>query len=291
MTSKFLGKGLAELNEEMGVVPDISFLTGIERIVIKSIPIFQIQPNPNQPRRNFTPIELEDLSKSIKEKGVLVPIIIRPVQNKSYMYEIVAGERRWRAAKQAGLTEIPSIVKNIDDKNTMEIALIENIQREGLNPIEEAAGYANLIDNYKYTIQEVSKMIGKSESYIRNFLRINTLQPDIKDMVIKGNLSSSHARTISVAEDPKQIIKSILQNNISVAETQKLVQQSKRNSNKRDFNQKTLDPAYILTQEQKLKKFFKLPVKIKEKRGGAGDFIISFANRIQMEDFIKKHCE
>ncbi|MCQ2574834.1 MAG: ParB/RepB/Spo0J family partition protein [Alphaproteobacteria bacterium] len=287
MVSKFLGKGLAEINEEMGNIPDISVLTGAERVVVKPIQTSQIHPNPDQPRHTFTTKELEDLSNSIKEKGVLVPIIVRPVKNKSYLYEIVAGERRWRAAQQAGLTEIPTIVKTMDDKNMMEIALIENVQRENLNPIEEAAGYANLINNYQYSIQDVSKMIGKSESYIRNFLRINELPSNIKEMVINGKISASHARTIAVAENPEQIAKNIIENRISVSETQKMVQNAKRSTSKRDFNKKTLDIEYISKLEKKLKNYFNLPVKIKERRGGAGDFIISFANRIQMDNFIK----
>ena len=145
MSSKFLGKGLAELNEEMGQMPDISVLAGTERIVVKQIPLAQISPNPDQPRKTFNQKELEELADSIKEKGVVNPIILRTVKNKPYLYEIVAGERRFRAAKMANLTEIPALVKTLDDKNAAEIALIENVQRENLNPIEEAEGYENLI--------------------------------------------------------------------------------------------------------------------------------------------------
>ena len=143
MVSKFLGKGLAELNQEMGQVPDISVLTGTERVVVKQIPLAQISTNPDQPRKTFTEKELKELSESIKERGVLQPIILRNVKDKSYLYEIVAGERRFRASQLAGLTEIPALVKNLDDKNAAEISLIENVQRENLNPIEEAEGYEN----------------------------------------------------------------------------------------------------------------------------------------------------
>ena len=129
MSSKFLGKSLAQLNEEMGTVPDISVLTGAERVVVKPIPLVQISPNPDQPRKTFNETELNDLAESIKEKGVLVPIILRSVQNKPYLYEIVAGERRYRAAQRAGLSEIPALVKTMSDQNAMEIALIENVQR------------------------------------------------------------------------------------------------------------------------------------------------------------------
>ena len=177
MTSKFLGKSLAQLNQEMGQIPDISVLTGGERVVVKPIPLVQISPNPDQPRKTFSEAELQDLSESIREKGVLVPIILRTVQNKPYLYEIVAGERRYRAAKLAGLSEIPALVKTMTNQNAMEIALIENVQRENLNPIEEAQGYENLMQKCGYSMTDVSKLIGKSESYIRNLMRINSL-PD-----------------------------------------------------------------------------------------------------------------
>ena len=127
MTSKFLGKGLAQLNEEMGQTPDISVLTGTERIVIKQIPLTQISPNPNQPRKKFNLDDLKDLSQSIKEKGVFNPIILRPVKDKPYLYEIVAGERRFRATQMLGLTEIPAIIKELSTKTAAEISLIENL--------------------------------------------------------------------------------------------------------------------------------------------------------------------
>ena len=140
-----LGRGLEDLEKEIGSVPDMSILTGAERVVVRKIPLDQIGANPDQPRKTFSDTELRELSESIKEKGVLVPIIVRSVQNKPYLYEIVAGERRYRAAKMAGLSEIPALVKNLTNQNAMEIALIENVQRENLNPIEEAMGYENLM--------------------------------------------------------------------------------------------------------------------------------------------------
>ena len=137
MASKFgLGRGLADIQAEMGAVPDISILTGGERVVIKQIPLVQIGANPDQPRKTFNQSELEDLAASIKEKGVLQPILLRAVRGRPYSYEIVAGERRYRASKMAGLSEIPAVIKDLDDNNAMEIALIENVKRENLDPIE-----------------------------------------------------------------------------------------------------------------------------------------------------------
>ncbi len=288
MSNKFLGKGLADLHNEMGQIPDISVLTGAERVVVKPIPLVQISPNPDQPRKTFTENELRDLAESIREKGVLVPIILRPVQNKSYLYEIVAGERRYRAAQMAGLSEIPALVKTLTNQNAMEIALIENVQRENLNPIEEAMGYKNLMEKCGYSIGDVSRLIGKSESYIRNLMRINSLPDSVKELVKNGELSASHARTIAVSDNPEELAHDIINKKMSVMDVQKRVKSSKRSSTSRSFNKNTLDNLYVQKIESKLSKKLDANVKLREKKGGAGEFIISFANRIQMEDLINK---
>ena len=288
MASKFLGKSLAQLNEEMGQIPDISVLTGGERTVVKPIPLVQISPNPDQPRKTFNEQELKELADSIKKKGVLTPIILRTVQNKPYLYEIVAGERRFRAAKMANLSEIPAIVKTLDDKNAMEIALIENVQRENLNPVEEAEGYRNLMEKCHYELADVSKLIGKSESYIRNLMRINALPDSVKQLIKEGKISASHARTIAVSDNPEQLAHDIINNKLSVAETQKHVKNSNRSQKSRSYTQNGLDSAYVEKIESKLSKHLGVKVNLREKRGGAGQFIISFSNRIQMEDLINK---
>ena len=288
MTSKFLGKSLAELNLEMGQMPDISVLTGGERTIVKPIPLAQISPNPDQPRKTFTQKELQDLSESIKEKGVLVPIILRTVKNKPYLYEIVAGERRYRAAKMAGLSEIPALVKTLTPQNAMEIALIENVQRENLNPIEEAEGYKNLMEKCDYTLEDVSKLIGKSVSYIRNLMRINALPDSVKDLVKNGELSASHARTIAVSDNPEKMAHDIINNKMSVSDVQKHMKGTKRAVGSRAYNNKNLDAAYVAKIESKLSKKFDATVKLHEKRGGAGEFVIKFSNRIHMEDLINK---
>jgi len=291
MTSRFLGKGLAELNAEMGQIPDISVLTGAERVVVKPIPLVQISPNPDQPRKTFNEAELQELSESIKKQGVLVPIILRSVQNKPYLYEIVAGERRYRAAKMAGLSEIPALVKTLTNQNAMEIALIENVQRENLNPIEEAEGYKNLMEKCQYSLQDVSRLIGKSESYIRNLMRINALPESVKELIKDGKISASHARTIAVSDNPEQLAHDIVNNKLSVSETQKRVKNTGRLKTSRIFVNNTLDSAYIAKVESKISKKLGYDVKLREKRGGAGQFVISFTNRVQMEDLINKLSE
>ena len=291
MTSKFLGKSLAQLSEEMGQVPDISVLSGAERVVVKQIPIVQISPNPDQPRKTFNEEELDELAESIKKQGVLVPIILRSVKNKPYLYEIVAGERRFRASQIAGLSEIPALVKTLNDNNAMEIALIENVQRENLNPIEEAYGYKNLMEKCGYELGDVSKLIGKSESYIRNLMRITTLPESVQELIKEGKISASHARTIAVSDNPEQMAHDIINNGLSVAETQKRVKNSNRARTSRSFVSGNLDSAYVAKIESKLSANLGAKVNLKEKRGGAGQFIISFSNRIQMEDLINKLCK
>lgn len=287
--SKFgLGRGLADLKEEMGNVPDISILTGVERVVVKQIPLMQIGANPDQPRKTFSDEELTELANSIKEKGVLQPILLRAVQNKPYMYEIVAGERRYRASKLAGLNEIPALVKNITNENAMEIALIENVQRENLNPIEESAAYKNLMEKCGYDLSDVSRLIGKSESYIRNIMRLDNLPDSVKDLVEKGQLTASHARTIAVAENPEALAQEIIEKNLSVSDTEKAVKQSARSTTSRSFSSKTIEESVVKEIEDKLKKSLGFPAKLKEKRGGAGQIIISFSTRTQMQELVDK---
>jgi len=288
MSSKFLGKSLAQLNEEMGQTPDISVLTGLERVVVKQIPLVQISPNPDQPRKTFSEPELKELADSVQKRGVLNPIILRTVKNKPYLYEIVAGERRFRAAQMAGLSEIPALVKTLSDNNAREIALIENVQRENLNPIEEAEGYKDLMEKCHYELSDVSKLIGKSESYIRNLMRLTSLPESVKQLIKEGKISASHARTITVSDNPEQLAHDIINNKLSVAQTQRKVKDAARSSQSRSFNQKTLDKEYVKKIETKISKHLDSDVKLREKRGGAGQFIISFSNRVQMEDLVNK---
>ena len=289
MASKFgLGRGLADIQAGMGELPDISILTGGERVVIKQIPLAQIGANPDQPRKTFRDAELNDLAASIREKGVLQPILLRAVQNRPYNYEIVAGERRFRASKMAGLTEIPAVVKKLDDHNAMEIALIENVQRENLDPVEEGAAYKNLIEKCNYDMADVSRLIGKSISYIRNSMRILDLPESVRKMVADGEISASHARTIAVADDPTKLAREIVENKLSVADAGALVKNSKRAGKSRQFTSKTIAAADIKKMENDIQKSLKVPAKITERRGGAGQIVLKFNNRLEMNELIEK---
>ncbi len=292
MSGKFgLGKGLADLRAEMGQIPDISILTNVERVVVKQIPIAQIGANPDQPRKTFTEAELSELAASIKEKGVLQPILLRAVTGRPYMYEIVAGERRYRASKMAGLSEIPALVKTLNDENAMEIALIENVQRENLNPMEEAAAYQNLMEKCGYELADVSRLIGKSDSYIRNIMRLNNLSDSVKAMVERGELSASAARTIAVAENQEELAHKIINEKLPVAEVANIVKQGPRTTKSRAYVSKTIDDDTRRDIENRLKSVLGVAAKLVERRGGAGQIVLSFTTRLQMQELIDKICK
>lgn len=289
MANKFgLGRGLADLSAARGTIPDISLLTPTERVVVKQVPLVQIGANPDQPRKTFTESELSDLAASIKEKGVLQPILLRSVSNRPYLYEIVAGERRYRASKLAGLSEIPALIKTMDDSNAMEIALIENVQRENLNPIEEANAYKNLMECCDYELPDVSRLIGKSESYIRNMLRLSSLPDSVKNLVEQGELSASHARTIAVAENPEDLAHKIIAERLSVADTGRLVKNAPRSSVSKKHTNNTIDDKTLRDIEKNLSSVLKVPAKISERRGGSGQIVLSFATRTQLFELVEK---
>lgn len=289
MANKFgLGRGLAELQSARGAIPNISLLTPMERVVVKQVPLSQIAANPDQPRKFFAESELEELASSIREKGVLQPILLRSVSGQPYLYEIVAGERRFRASKLAGKTEIPALIKDLTDENAREIALIENVQRENLNPIEEANAYKNLMECCEYELPDVARLIGKSESYIRNMLRLTALPDSVQSLVEQGDLSASHARTIAVAENPEELAHKIISEKLSVADTDKLVKQAPRSSKTRSRVANTIDVTAIRDMENRIKQSLGVDVKISERRGGAGQILLSFASRPQLFELVEK---
>ena len=191
---------------------------------VVKIKLRDIEPNPKQPRRNFEKEKLEALADSLKTHGIIQPILVK--KNDNGMYTIIAGERRWRASKIAGIDELPCIIKDFDEKELMEIALIENLQREDLNPIEEAEGYKNLMEKFNMTQEEVSERVGKSRSAVANSLRLNKLCDEIKEMLIDGKISQGHARTILPVDDKKaqiEIAEKIVKDGLNVRQTEKLV--------------------------------------------------------------------
>lgn len=196
MSAKGLGRGLGAL---MG---DLTAEEPVSKSPYQLLPLHKVEPNPNQPRQDFDPEQLEALARSIQEHGVVQPLTVRPLPN-GY-YQIIAGERRWRAARMAELKEIPAVIMEADDKKTTELALIENLQRQDLNPVEEALGYQSLISDYGLTQEEAASRVGKSRPAVTNALRLLQLTPEILEMVRKGSLSAGHARAVLSLKSPQK---------------------------------------------------------------------------------------
>jgi ParB family chromosome partitioning protein len=211
-----LGRGLSSLLGEVAQETPASGSPGL----IQSLPVSSIEPHPGQPRRHFDEDALDELAESIRLRGIIQPIVVRP---NGHRYQIVAGERRWRAAQRAHLHEVPVIVREFDDTETLEVALIENVQRKDLNAIEEAEGYKRLIDEYGHTQEALGKLVHKSRSHIANLLRLLDLSQKVRDYVATGELSMGHARALIPAGDPEALAEEVVKRGLSVRDTEKLV--------------------------------------------------------------------
>lgn len=210
--NKRLGRGLAALMGEGYEENNSRGIPGDDR----QLPIEFLRPSANNPRSNFDDETIDELAKSIREKGIIQPILVRQIKGRSDSYEIVAGERRWRAAQKAGIHSIPVVIKEFSDREALEIALIENIQRENLNAIEEAAAFEHLRQEYSYTQEALADVLGKSRSHVANTLRLLNLPQGVQDYVRKGVLSAGHVRTLLTADKPEELAKKIVDEGLSV---------------------------------------------------------------------------
>ena len=232
--SRGLGRGLSSLMGDLKNEP----LTGNEnsesQTIEKLVPVEKIYPNPNQPRKSFQEEKLIELANSIKTKGIVQPLIVRKKKGTKESFEIVAGERRWRAAQRAQIHELPVIIKEFTDIEVLEIAIIENVQRADLNPIEEALGYKNLMENFDHTQEGLSKEIGKSRSHIANLLRLLNLPLAVQELLISGQLTAGHARALVTCDNPLAIAKQIISLGLSVRDAERLAKNvsEKKVSNK-----------------------------------------------------------
>lgn len=215
-----LGRGLSAL---MADVNEAETQQTEARGTDQFVPIEKIRPNPDQPRKRFNAEDLNNLIASIKEKGVLQPLIVRKVGDQ---FEIVAGERRWRAAQQAQLHQLPVVVRDFTDAEVLEVAIIENIQRADLNPVEEAAGYKQLMDRFGHTQEKMAEALGKSRSHIANLLRLLQLPSSVQSYVVDGSLSAGHARALITSDDPEGLAKKVISGGLSVRATEALVKKS-----------------------------------------------------------------
>ena len=223
-----LGRGLSALMGEAArpepEEPEISSAG-----IVREISIGLIYPNPNQPRSHFDVASIDELAESIRERGVISPILVRPIDGG---YQLIAGERRWRAAQQAQLHSIPAMIKAIDDASSAEIALIENIQREDLNAIEEAEGYKKLIDRHGHTQDQLGKLVSKSRSHVANLLRLLDLPTDVRELLVAGEISMGHARAIIGAPDASGLAREIVANGLTVRQVEERARASKPSTGK-----------------------------------------------------------
>ncbi|WP_375451091.1 ParB/RepB/Spo0J family partition protein [uncultured Devosia sp.] len=217
-----LGRGLAALIGDMATLEGARVTESAGGV--KRLPVDFIIANRANPRRSFNAEQLEELTNSIREKGIMQPLLVRPSEDPN-IFEIIAGERRWRAAQRAGLHDVPVIVRDVGDKEALELAIIENVQRADLNPLEEAMGYGQLIEQFDYTQQDLAQVIGKSRSHVANTLRLLRLPEDVREMVASGTLTAGHARTLITAEDPAALARQIVTGGLSVRDAEALSQQ------------------------------------------------------------------
>ena len=283
-----LGRGLSALMADVNEP-----LNNAASVVIsdQSVPIEMIVPNPNQPRKTFESLALDDLVSSIQEKGVLQPLIVRKVGDN---FEIVAGERRWRAAQRAQLHELPVIVREFTDTEVLEVAIIENIQRSDLNPIEEAAGYKQLMDRFGHTQEKMAEALGKSRSHIANLMRLLNLPSSIQTHVIEGRLSSGHARTLVTIEDSEVLVKKIIDGGLSVRQTEMLVKKSQEGrdpagQNARQRQNKTEKDADTRALEEDLGAATGVKVSLSHKPNAeSGQLTLHYSSLEQLDDLCRK---
>jgi ParB family transcriptional regulator, chromosome partitioning protein len=277
-----LGRGLAALLGGQETPAAATRARGQQKI-----PIEFLRPNPRNPRRNFGEASLDELAASIKEKGIIQPLLARPVPGAPDAYEIVAGERRWRAAQRAGLHEVQIISIDADDRQALELAIIENVQRADLDPLEEAAGYERLGDEFLYTQADLAKVIGKSRSHVSNCLRLLKLPERTKSLLREGKITAGHARVLLTSSAPDALAEKIVAQNLSVRDVEKLLEGASENSNakgqgprKRGVNEKDADTRAM---EKKLIEQLGMNVTITPREGEAGELVARYKTLDQLE--------
>jgi ParB family transcriptional regulator, chromosome partitioning protein len=274
-----LGRGLAALigddTSEDAVVQDIRSL--------RHVPVELLHPNPNNPRKHFAEEELESLAKSLKDKGLLQPLVVRPRGDGSF--EIVAGERRWRASQRAGIHDVPVLIRELDDKETLEIALIENIQRSDLNALEEARAYRQLLEQYGYTQQQLADAIGKSRSHIANTMRLMSLPESIQHQIEDGSLTAGHARSLVATEQPEELAEKIIKLKLTVREAEDMVRGQPAKTSKPFKIEKDADTRAL---EKNLKEALGLGVAVNHKGQKGGTVQIQYKTLEQLDEIVRR---
>lgn len=298
-SKKRLGRGLAalmgDLDQPLQATPakveEVS--EQAESVVLRGervVPIEKIRANPNNPRRFFSDSELEDLCNSIKEHGIVQPILVRPARGEDLggaEYEIIAGERRWRASQKAAIHEIPIIIRDVEDKQALELAIIENVQRSDLNAVEEALGYQQLIDEYDYTQNDLAQVIGKSRSHVANTMRLLKLPTNVQSLVNDGSLSAGHARTLVTADDPEALAQRIVEQGLSVRQAEAL-SQSGASSEKLSGKTKSEKSADIRALEKQVEDALGLKVDLRHGDKDKGEMRIKYRSLDQLDDICRR---
>jgi ParB family chromosome partitioning protein len=275
-----LGRGLDALfddNEEGGLGSGSTrrFVLGVD----------QLEPNPSQPRQEFKEQHINELAESISTHGLLQPILVRPVEGSDDKYQIIAGERRWRASQVAQLHEVPVIIKNLDDSETLQIALIENLQREDLNPLEEASSYRNLVERFGFSQERLAAVIGKSRSHIANTIRLLSLPDKVQTYVWEGKLSAGHGRALLGAKDPEALAKEVIAKGLNVRETEKLAAEFSAKPRKEKAS-KGKDPDTIALEEE-VANALGMRVNI-DMKGEGGSLKVTFESLDQLDDILHR---
>jgi ParB family chromosome partitioning protein len=279
-----LGRGLAALIGDVGDETAVLDRARGQR----RVPIEFLRANPRNPRRRFNEEELAELAASVGEKGILQPILVRGVQGKVDHFEIVAGERRWRAAQKAGLRDVPVLLMDIGDREALEIAIVENVQRADLNPLEESAGYESLMDEFKYTQADLARAVGKSRSHVANTLRLQKLPPSVKRYLADGKLTAGHARALLGHEDPEGLAKMIVEHGLNVREAEARAQERPVARGKQTKRRaKATKSADIRALERRLSDALGLSVEIAP-RGAGGEVRVRYKTFEQFEAISRK---
>ncbi len=254
---------------------------------VSELPMSQVAPNPKQPRRTFVESDLEELTESIRVKGVLQAILVRPSPDAEGSFEIVAGERRWRAARRAGLTSIPAIVRELDDRDVLEIGIVENVQRADLNAVEEAEAYKALMDRFARTQESIATQIGKSREHIANTLRLLNLPDDVREHVREGRISAGHARAFLKTADPSALAAIVIEKSLSVRDAEALAKKEKlaaKGEGKSLSEDKDVDTKAL---ELDLQRTLGLDVDIRHSNGKGGEVRIKYASLEQLDEICR----
>ncbi|MEM8811967.1 MAG: ParB/RepB/Spo0J family partition protein [Pseudomonadota bacterium] len=278
---KRLGKGLAAL---IGDVENDAAAVMRARSQ-RRVPIEFLDRNPRNPRTTFGDEDLAELTASVKEKGIVQPILVRPLKNRPENFEIIAGERRWRAAQRAGLHEVPVVVQDVSDKEALELAIIENVQRADLNPVEEARGYGRLMEEFAYKQVDLAQVIGKSRSHVANTLRLLKLPQAVQDKLAEGALSAGHARALITADDPEGLAREIVDGGLSVRDAEALAQAP--GAKKGGAPKKPEKDADTRALEKRLADAIGLAVSIQHKANGSGEVRFKYHDVDQLEVFCR----